>query len=152
LSKRNYLTTYYSLSAGTGVNHSKALGTAAMYAPGGQFYVPAQGAVPASKFLVTTVLNYPQTTTRLHEVGAVFKFKLTRNLVPKFEYRLQQYDSQDFQTSPMNPYMGISNPGAVNVWPFLNIFDASAARFLFLGADQPSYRAHTATASLEYHF
>ena len=152
LSKKVYVTTYYSLSAGKGLNNTTALGNAAMYAAGGKYYVPAQGVVPAAKFLVTTVMNFPETTTRLHEVGAVFKFKLTKNLMPKFEYRLQQYDSNDFQTSVMDPYLGISNPGGVNFYPFLNVFDASAARFLFLGADQPSYRAHTATASLEYHF
>jgi len=152
LSKKVFITSYYSLSAGKGLNQTTALGNAAMYAPGGQYYVAAQGAIPASKFLVTTVLNYPKTTTRLHEIGAVFKVKLTRNLVPKFEYRLQQYDSNDFQTSPMNPFMGISNPGGVSFYPYINVFDASSARFLFLGADQPSYRAHTAAASLEYHF
>jgi sugar (pentulose or hexulose) kinase len=101
---------------------------------------------------VTTVQNFPETTTRLHELGFVFKCKVTKNLVPKFEYRLQQFDGNDYQSSPMNPFMGISNPGAVNFYPYLNVFDASAARFLFMGADQPSYRAHTASASLEYHF
>jgi hypothetical protein len=30
--------------------------------------------------------------------------------------------------------------------------DVSAARYLFLGADQPSYRAHYLAATLEYHF
>src|SRR5947209_12922410 len=152
LSKKAYITTYYSLSAGKGLNNTTALGNAAMFAAGGKFAVPAQGAVPAAKFLVTTVLNFPETTTRLHELGFVFKCKVTKNLVPKFEYRLQPFDGNDYQTSPMNPFMGITNPGAVNFYPYLNVFDASAARFLFMGADQPSYRAHTASASLEYHF
>jgi MtrB/PioB family decaheme-associated outer membrane protein len=152
LSKKIYITTYYSLSAGNGLNASTALGNASMFASGGPFFVPAQGAVPAAKFLVTTVLNFPETTTRLHEVGAVIKFKLTKNLMPKFEYRMQQYDSKDYQTSMMDPYLGITNPGGAAFYPYLNVFDASAARFLFLGADQPSYRVHTATASLEYHF
>ena len=152
LSKKVYITTYYSLSAGKGLNNTTALGNAAMFAAGGPFFVPANGAIPAAKFLVTTVQNFPETTTRLHEVGAVFKFKITKNLTPKFEYRLQQFDSKDYQTAPMDQYMGISNPGGVNFYPYLNVFDASAARFLFMGADQPSYRAHTASASLEYHF
>lgn len=140
LSKKVYITTYYSLSAGTGFNKTSALGNASQF--------PANSGL----FLNTTVLNFPETTTRLHEVGAVIKFKLTKNLMPKFEYRMQQYDSKDYQTSMMDPYVGISNPSGAAFYPYLNVFDASAARFLFLGADQPSYRAHTATASLEYHF
>jgi hypothetical protein len=30
--------------------------------------------------------------------------------------------------------------------------DTAAARYLFLGADQPSYRAHVFTGTLEYRF
>ena len=152
LSKRVYLTAFYNLSASEGYNRTAALGTAAMYAPGGAYYVAAQGAIPASKFLVTSVLDFPETTSRIHEVGAIFKFKLTKSLMPKFEYRYQQFDSRDYQTSPMTPYMGMSDPTKVNYYPYLNVYDASAARFLFLGADNPSYRAHLMSASLEYHF
>jgi hypothetical protein len=119
----------------------------------------------------TTPENYPQTATRIHEVAAVFKFKLSENLMPKFEYRFQQFDNRDYQTSPMTPYMGCVGAGSVVVappcvnvgtnlavkspnafYPGFVVGDTAAARYLFLGADQPSYRSHMITATLEYHF
>src|SRR5947209_9361060 len=112
--------------------------------------------------------NYPETTTRIHEVAAVFKYKLTANLMPKFEYRYQQFDNRDYQTTPMTPYMGCIGAGAVVVsapcvnvgttvaaklpsafYPYFVVGDTAAARYLFLGADQPSYRTHIFTATLE---
>jgi hypothetical protein len=113
--------------------------------------------------------DYPQTTTRIHEVAAVCKFRLTANLMPRFEYRLQQFDNRDYQTTPMTPYMGCIGAGTVVVsapcvnvgaslavkspnpfYPGFVVGDTAAARYLFLGADQPSYRAHVITATLEY--
>jgi hypothetical protein len=37
-------------------------------------------------------------------------------------------------------------------YPGFVVGDTAAARYLFLGADQPSYRTHIITATLEYHF
>src|ERR1051326_1256814 len=65
----------------------------------------------------STPEDYPQTTTRIHEVAAVFKFKLTANLMPKFEYRFQQFDNRDYQTTPMTPYMGCVGSGSIVVSP-----------------------------------
>jgi MtrB/PioB family decaheme-associated outer membrane protein len=84
-------------------------------------------------------MNYPETTTRLHQVTAQVKFKLTKNLVPKVEYIFEKFDNVDFQTGVMNPYM-----------PSLQ--DTSNNNFLFLGADSPGYHAHILSMSLEYHF
>jgi hypothetical protein len=37
-------------------------------------------------------------------------------------------------------------------YPYFVVGDPSAARYLFLGVDQPSYHAHTLMATLEYRF
>jgi len=83
--------------------------------------------------------------TRLHEVTTVAKFKLTNNLIPRFEYRFQRYNNRDFQTSVMNPYAyagpAIDPAGTTGL-----------QRMLFLGADTPGYKAHVFSATLEYHF
>ena len=113
-------------------------------------------------------------------VVAVFKYKLSRNLMPKVEFRYQQFDNKDFQTSPMTQYQGCMSPapsstpvpgcpiqtidsttsptpvlspnGAIPFYPYFQVGDTSAARYLFLGVDQPSYRAYYVSATLEIHF
>jgi hypothetical protein len=96
--------------------------------------------------------------------------------MPKVEYRYQQFDNQDYQTSVMTPYMGCISPAtgtAVNgcpakqligststsptytpssFYPGFAVGDTSAARYLFLGVDQPAYRVHALTVGLEYRF
>ena len=37
-------------------------------------------------------------------------------------------------------------------YPGFVVGDTAAARYLFLGADQPSYRVHIISATLEYRF
>ena len=116
-------------------------------------------------------------TMTMHEAAFVVKFKLTKNVMPRFEYRFQQFDFLDYQTSAMTPYMGCVSPAGTGAlvpgcpnrilnsstspfpvgtpspfYPFFVVGDTSAARFLFLGADQPSYKAHYLSATLEYHF
>jgi hypothetical protein len=156
--KRTYLTTYYSLSAAKGNVLSHPLGD------------PTITAGP-NKFLLTgtnAAVDYPETTNRTHEVTAVFKYRLTENLFPKIEYRYQQFDNKDYQTSPMTPYMGCVSPLAPSpavpgcgtpllgapspFYPYFAVGDTSAARYLFLGVDQPSYRVHYIAGTLEYHF
>ncbi len=168
LGRKVYLTTYYSLSAGKGNVFSRFLGDPTRLTAG-----------DPDKFVLlgtSAALPYPETTTRIHELVAVFKFKLTKNLMPKLEYRYQQFDNQDFQTSPMTPYMGCISPAtgtavigcpvrqltgstspsptftASPFYPGFVVGDTSAARYIFLGADQPSYRVHVFTATLEYRF
>jgi len=157
-SKKAFITSYYSLSAAKGNVDSFALGD------------PTVTTGP-DKFLLTgtnVAVNYPETTSRNHEVVAIFKYNLTKNLTPKVEYRYQQYDNLDYQTSPMTPYMGCVSPlppgtavpgcpsvligTASQYYPYSVVGDTSAARFLFMGADQPSYRAHYLAASMEYRF
>jgi len=156
--KKLTLDTYYSLSAAKGNVNSRPFGD------------PTLTTGP-DKFLLTgtnAAVDYPETTSRNHEVVATLKYKLTANLMPKIEYRYQQFDSADYQTSAMTPYMGCVSglppsapvPGCTNpligtpspYYPFFVVGDTSAARYLFLGADQPSYRAHYLAATLEYHF
>ncbi len=156
--KKLTLDTYYSLSAAKGHVDSSPFGD------------PTITTGP-DKFLLTgtnAAVPYPETTSRTHEVVATLKYKLTSNLLPKIEYRYQQFDSADYQTSAMTPYMGCVSglppsapvPGCTNpligtpspYYPFFVVGDTSAARYLFLGADQPSYRAHYLAATLEYHF
>ncbi|MFB3917519.1 MAG: MtrB/PioB family outer membrane beta-barrel protein [Terriglobales bacterium] len=89
--------------------------------------------------------GYPESVSRIHEVGAIAKFKLTQNLMPKFQYTFRMFTNVDWQTGVINPfsYVGTTiDPNGVT----------SFNRFLLLGADQPSYRAHIMSATLEYHF
>jgi len=170
LSKKAYFSTYYSLSAGLANTFSRFLGD------------PSITTGPNAFLLVGTsaATNYPESVSRQHEVVAIFKYKLTKNLMPKFEFRYQQYDNKDFQTSPMSQYMGcgsaaapaaavpgcpirmvssgsVANPvlspnGAIGFYPYFQVVDTSAARYLFLGVDQPSYHAYYVSATLEFHF
>jgi hypothetical protein len=159
--RRVWFSPYYSLAAGKNNVFSRALGNPAITTGPDRFVLTG----------ATAPENYPQVTTRLHEAVGVLKFKITENLLPKIEYRYQQYDNRDYQTSPMTPYMGCVGAGNIVVsspcvnlgptvagkvpspfYPGFVVGDTAAARYLFLGADQPSYRAHVITATLEYHF
>ncbi len=167
--KKVYLTPYYSLSAGNGNVFSRFLGNSALLTAGDPDKFTLVGASAA--------VSYPPTTTRIHELSVVFKYKLTKNLIPKLEYRFQQFDNKDYQTSLMTPYMGCISPagtGALVIgcpvrqltgttspsptftaspfYPGFVVGDTSSARYIFLGADQPSYRVHVLTATLEYRF
>jgi MtrB/PioB family decaheme-associated outer membrane protein len=158
MGKKTSFNTYYSLSAAKGNVNSRPFGDSTI-------------TTGTDKFLLTgtnAAVNYPETTSRNHEVVAIFKYKLTKNLTPKIEYRYQQFDSRDYQTTAMTPYMGCVSPlppgtpvpGCTSpllgtpspFYPFFVVGDTSAARYLFLGADQPSYHAHYLAATLEYHF
>jgi MtrB/PioB family decaheme-associated outer membrane protein len=162
IAKQIWFSPYYSLTSGKGNVLSRALGDPSIASGPNQFLLTGT-AMPQ---------DYPETTTRIHEVAAVVKFKMTSSLMPRFEYRYQQFDNRDYQTTPMTPYMGCIGAGAVVVgppcvnvagptvavkapgpyYPGFVVGDTAAARYLFLGADQPSYRAHIFTATLEYHF
>jgi len=150
--------TYYSLSAAKGHVNSYPLGD------------PTITTGP-NKFLLTgtnAAVPYPETVSRNHEVVAIFRYKLRPNLTPKIEYRYQQWDNRDYQTSAMTPYMGCVSPlppaavvpGCTSrllgtpspFYPFFVVGDTSAARYLFMGVDQPSYRAHYLAGTLEYSF
>lgn len=171
LSKKATFTTYYSLSATKGNVDSRPLGDPTIVAPGPNFFT-LNGTNSAT--------NYPETVNRIHEVAVVFKYKLRENLTPKIEYRYQQWDNKDYQTSAMTQYMGCVSPipngppvtnsvpgcttpfltsNTINpvgvaspFYPYFVVGDPSSARYLFLGVDQPSYKAYTVTASLEYRF
>jgi MtrB/PioB family decaheme-associated outer membrane protein len=170
LGKKVYFTTYYSLSAGKGHVDTRPLGDPTLTTGPNKFALNGTSAA----------VNYPETTNRLHEVVAIFKFHVTKNIMPRFEYRYQQWDYKDYQSGPMTPYMGcvspipngppVTNtvPGCTvpilnaNVfnpvgspspfYPYFTVGDPSAARYLFLGADQPSYHAHYVAATVEIHF
>jgi MtrB/PioB family decaheme-associated outer membrane protein len=171
LGHKVYLTTYYSLSAAKGNVLTHPLGDPTIVTGPAAFVLNGTSAA----------VNYPQTVSRLHDFAAVFKYKLTANLTPRLEYRYQQWDNRDYQTSPMTPYMGcvspipngppVTNavpgcttpilstntpnpaPGAPSpFYPGFVVGDTNAARYLFLGVDQPSYHAHTIMATLEYRF
>jgi len=160
LGKKFYLTPYYSLSAGKGNVFSSALGDPTI-TTGANAFVLTGTSQPQ---------NYPETTTRIHELGIVFKYKLTKNIMPKLEYRFQQFDNRDYQTSAMTPYMGCIGTTAAPVtgcpsatanvgipqpsmyYPGFVVGDTSAARYIFMGVDQPSYRVHVMSATVEYQF
>lgn len=170
LGHKAYFTTYYSLSAAKANVLTHPLGNPTIVTGPDAFVLNGTSAA----------VDYPQTTSRLHEFAIVFKYKLTENLAPRIEYRYQQWDNRDYQTSPMTPYMGCvspipngppvtnavpgcttpillsntPNPGTSPspFYPGFVVGDTNAARYLFLGVDQPSYHAHTIVATLEYRF
>ena len=169
-SKKFYVSTYYSLSAARENTFSSYLGDPTITTGPNAFILTGTSAAT----------NYPEGVNRLHEVVAVFKYKLTKNLMPKFEFRYQQFDNKDPQTSVMTQYMGCASasstaapvagcpvaivnsttsptptlsPNApLSIYPYFQVGDPSAARYLFLGVDQPSYKAYYVSATLEYHF
>jgi hypothetical protein len=168
LGRKAYLTAYYSLSAGKGNVDSRFLGDPTIIAGANTFLLTGTNVATA----------YPETVDRSHEVGVIFKYKLTDRLTPRIEYRYQQWDNKDYQTTAMTPYMGCVSPATPGALvpgctsPILNsatsptplpgaptpfypgfvVGDPSAARYLFLGVDQPSYHVHIVTATLEYRF
>jgi MtrB/PioB family decaheme-associated outer membrane protein len=170
LGKKAYFTTYYSLSATKGNVLTHPLGDPTITTGPNQFTLLG----------TNSATDYPETVNRLHEIVVVFRYKLRENLTPKIEYRYQQWDNKDYQTSPMTQYMGCvspipnanpptnsvpgcttpilnaNSPNPVGVpspfYPYFVVGDPSSARYLFLGVDQPSYHAHTLTATLEYRF
>jgi len=160
LGKKVYLTTYYSLAAGKGNVFSNALGDPTITTGPNAFILTG----------TSTAENYPETTTRIHELGVVLKYKLTKNIMPKLEYRYQQFDNRDYQTSAMTPYMGcigttaapvtgcpsatanVGIPQPSSFYPGFVVGDPSAARYIFMGVDQPSYRVNVMSATIEYQF
>jgi len=158
MDKKAFFTTFYSLSAATGNVDSRPLGDPTIVTGANAFRLTGTNAA----------VPYPQTTHRFHDVGVVFKYRVTKNWAPKFEYRYQQADLKDYQTSPMTPYMGCVSalapaalvPGCPSrllgtpsiFYPYEVIGDTSAARQLFLGADTPSYKVHQVFFTLEYRF
>ena len=182
LGKKISLTTYYSLSAGHSDTLSRYLGINGIDPRTGND-CSNSATTSVCRFLLvgtTAATDYPESVSRTHEVVAVFKYKLTRNIIPKIEFRYQQFDNKDFQTSPMTQYLGCMSPaptstavpgcpiqivssttsptpilspnGATPFYPYFQVGDTSAARYLFLGADQPSYRGYYISATLEFHF
>ena len=55
-------------------------------------------------------------------------------------------------SSTTSPTPVLSPNGAIPFYPYFQVGDTSAARFLFLGVDQPSYRAYFVSGTLEFHF
>jgi MtrB/PioB family decaheme-associated outer membrane protein len=180
--KKIFLSTYYSLTAGHSDTLSHFLGTNGIDPSTGDDCANS-ATTAACRFLLvgtTAATNYPESVSRTHEVVAVFKYKLTPNIMPKVEFRYQQVDNKDFQTSPMTQYQGCMSPaptstpvpgcpiqtinsttsptpilspnGVIPFYPYFEVGDTSAARYLFLGVDQPSYRAYSISATLEFHF
>lgn len=189
LGQKVYVTTYYSLAATKGQVFTRALGTQpANFLTNPTPRLPALPVLPEDRFIMTTTsaaTDYPDTVNRSHELVVLFKFKLKKNILPKLEYRYQQFDYKDYQTSPMTPYVGCvattgvpaaggptGSPsiGAVTAtgcpvfgptaatsfpipfYPYSAVGDTAAARYFFLGVDQPSYKAHHFSASVEYRF
>jgi MtrB/PioB family decaheme-associated outer membrane protein len=182
ISKKAFFTTYYSLSAGHSDTFSRFLGINGIDPATGVNCSNSATTSPCRFLLVGTsaAVSYPESVSRTHEVVAIFKYKLTRNVMPKFEFRYQQFDNKDFQTSPMTQYLGcmtssstatpvsgcpvqvvnsttsptpvLSPNGGIPFYPYFQVGDTSSARYLFLGVDQPSYKAYYVSATIEFHF
>ncbi len=95
--------------------------------------------------------GYPENVNRIHEFGIITRFKLTDNLVPKFQYIFRQNDYKDWQTM-VNPY-SFTGGSYSFAGPATDPGGTSALqKMLWLGSELPSYRAHIFSATLEYHF
>ncbi len=96
-------------------------------------------------------LGFPQVVNRIHEVGTIARFKLTDNLIPKIQYIYRQNDYKDWQTM-VNPYSFTGLPYSFASAATDPAGVSALQKMLWLGADQPSYRAHIISVTLEYHF
>jgi MtrB/PioB family decaheme-associated outer membrane protein len=146
--KKVALTSFYSLSAATGdilttlLSDNPTMNVTNVTT--GALVTPALAGGPG-------YYNYPSTTNRLHQVVTSVKFTLTKNISPRIEYRFERYDQHDWQSDIMLPYMSAYDPGAS--------YGTSAARlgggtqkWLYLGADAPSYKSHVLAGSVEWRF
>lgn len=112
---------YYSLSGAEGTIHTRALGTPSV-----------------AGFLVTTAQDYPNTVNRFHQVVTSVRFRLHRDVYPRFEYRYEKYGSTDFQNDPVRQFMfGV---------------DPSTNRSAFLGARVPGFGVHIFSFTVGYRF
>jgi predicted porin len=89
-------------------------------------------------FLVTAIQDYPETGARYHTVTGAARYKLTKNVFCRAEYRYERYDQADFQTAVMTPYM-VS-------------LDSRTNTSIFLGATVPGYHVHILSLSMDYRF
>jgi MtrB/PioB family decaheme-associated outer membrane protein len=111
---------FYSVSAAKGVTHTLALGAT------------------GTGFLVTSAADYPNTSARFQQVVGAVRVRLSQNVYPRFEYRLEKYGRADYQIERISPYM-------VPV-------DSSTGASVFLGAQVPGFKAHVFSFVLEYRF
>ncbi len=101
-------------------------------------------------------LNLPEAVSRMHQVVAQVRFKITKNFIPKFEYRYEQFNDLNYQTAT-NPQLANPLAGGLNPYMYGGVtIDPNSVtgtnKYLFLGADTPSYHAHIFAATLEYRF
>ncbi len=174
VSKKISVSTFYSLSAATG-NTSQSgvncvVGTVACRANSswlldGPVYNSAGTLISGSTSPLyfgggpnssTYGLNFPEAVSRMHQVVAQVRFKLTNNLIPKFEYRFEKFDDLNYQTAS-NPQLTNPLAGGLNPYMYGGLaIDPNSVtgtnKYLFLGADTPSYHAHIFAATLEYRF
>lgn len=95
--------------------------------------------------------GFPQKVNRIHELGVVARIKLSDKFIPKIQYIFQQNDYKDWQTM-VNPYNFTGNGFSYASTTTDPAGVGALHKMLMLGADQPSYRAHILSATLEYHF
>ena len=96
--------------------------------------------------------GFPRSVYRLHDVGVVARFKLTDNFIPKIQYLFRQNDYNDWQTSMVNPYNFVGGGYSFASTATEPLGNSALQKMLLLGADNPSYRAHIVSFTLEYHF
>jgi hypothetical protein len=96
--------------------------------------------------------GFPQSVSRIHDVGVIARFKLSENFIPKIQYIFRQNDWTDWQTGIVNPYSFIGGSYSYASSTTDPAGGTALHKMLLLGADNPSYRAHIISATLEYHF
>ncbi len=168
VSKQVAVSLFYSLSAATGSTRQGGVNcvvgtTACRSNPGWLLDGPTASALGSAPLYWgggptsdTYGLNFPEAVDRLHELVAQVRFKISKSLTPKFEYRFEKLNDLNYQTATnpqlANPYLGGLNP-YMYAGPSIDPNSVTGTnKFLFLGADTPSYHAHVFAATLEYRF
>lgn len=95
-----------------------------------------QTRTPGTPDLVTTAQDYPDTDSKLHQLGAVLQYRLSARVTPLLGYRYERYSEDYFYKRGLAPS--------------LSAVDPATASSTFLGATQPDYDAHILSFAIRY--
>ncbi len=88
--------------------------------------------------------DFPNVDTRLHQLSVLCNYRLAKPLTVRFGYAFERFETNDFASEVMEPFM-VSSDGPK---------DSTRPPSLFLGARTPdgTYSAHIGTVALRYQF
>ena len=88
--------------------------------------------------------DFPNVDTKLHQLSAICSYKVTKQLTARLGYAFERYETNDFASQSLQPFMPSSDGPKGSIYP----------PSLFLGARNPDgdYNAHVVTVALRYQF